>query len=592
MPKQRGFLPFVFYIFILLISVAALWGTLYFGESLTPSTLRPTTEGAMTLRGAFADFQTSVSHHADSTIGVLLLQILIILIAARAMGWLFRKVHQPAVIGEIVAGILLGPSLFGRVAPETFDALFPASSLSNVQLLSNFGLILFMFAVGMELRLGDIRKQLRSSIIISHTGIFIPFVLSLPLSYTIYSDYAAGLTDFTPFALFIGIAMSITAFPVLARIIQENNLQRTHLGKLSLSTAAAGDITAWLMLAAIIAIAQSGSLMSTGYNLLFLIVYLLVIFGIIRPLFRAAGKVYNNTEVISHGMVGTIFILLLLSSYITELLSMHALFGAFMLGLVMPEDLSFRKIVTDKIEDVSLMLFLPLFFVSSGLQTELGLIDSPERWALLGVFTLIAVVGKVGGTYISARASGESPRNSIFLGAFMNTRGLMELVVLGIANREEFLRDGIKLHKRSPGDGMGTVMQETNKHVVGLDIGDRAVQDRVDNRSDIGNSCELADLLLHEIGMGRVELSLEFIHTTQDSIQPGRETIVWGILPTHLGDKFIFLIHLLPIVLLHLLVLLEGVIYNPSGSDTKYPHQSPLSNNLTKNVLHNLFLLI
>ncbi|ERJ72240.1 transporter, CPA2 family [Porphyromonas sp. oral taxon 278 str. W7784] len=406
MPKQRGFLPFVFYIFILLISVAALWGTLYLGESLTPSTLRPTTEGAMTLRGAFADFQTSVSHHADSTIGVLLLQILIILIAARAMGWLFRKIHQPAVIGEIVAGILLGPSLFGRVAPETFEALFPASSLSNIQLLSNFGLILFMFAVGMELRLGDIRKQLRSSIIISHTGIFIPFLLSLPLSYTIYGDYAAGLTDFTPFALFIGIAMSITAFPVLARIIQENNLQRTHLGKLSLSTAAAGDITAWLMLAAIIAIAQSGSLMSTGYNLLFLIVYLLVIFGIIRPLFRAAGKVYNNTEVISHGMVGTIFILLLLSSYITELLSMHALFGAFMLGLVMPEDLSFRKIVTDKIEDVSLMLFLPLFFVSSGLQTELGLIDSPERWALLGVFTLIAVVGKVGGTYISARASG------------------------------------------------------------------------------------------------------------------------------------------------------------------------------------------
>ena len=443
MPKQRGFLPFVFYIFILLISVAALWGTLYLGESLTPSTLRPTAEGAMTLRGAFADFQTSVSHHADSTIGVLLLQILIILIAARAMGWLFRKIRQPAVIGEIVAGILLGPSLFGRVSPETFDALFPASSLSNIQLLSNFGLILFMFAVGMELRLGDIRKQLRSSIIISHTGIFIPFLLSLPLSYTIYSDYAAGLTDFTPFALFIGIAMSITAFPVLARIIQENNLQRTHLGKLSLSTAAAGDITAWLMLAAIIAIAQSGSLMSTGYNLLFLIVYLLVIFGVIRPLFRAAGKVYNNTEVISHGMVGTIFILLLLSSYITELLSMHALFGAFMLGLVMPEDLSFRKIVTDKIEDVSLMLFLPLFFVSSGLQTELGLIDSPERWALLGVFTLIAVVGKVGGTYISARASGESPRSSIFLGAFMNTRGLMELVVLGIGYEMKILPPAI-----------------------------------------------------------------------------------------------------------------------------------------------------
>ena len=438
MPKERGVLPYVFYIVILLASVAALWGTLQLGEALTPTALRPTEEVA-TLSSAFGDFSTSVRHHVHSTIGVLLLQILIILLAARLMGWVFRKMRQPAVIGEIVAGILLGPSLFGHVSPELFGALFPTESLPNIQLLSNFGLILFMFAIGMELRLGDIRRQLKSSLIISHAGIFIPFALSLPLSYAIYTEYASSLTNFTPFALFIGISMSITAFPVLARIIQENHLQRTHLGKLSLSTAAAGDITAWLMLAAIIAISQSGSILSTGYNLLFLIAYLLVMFGIIRPLFRVAGKVYNNTEVISHGMVGVIFILLLLSSYITELLSMHALFGAFMLGLVMPEDLSFRKILTDKIEDVSLMLFLPLFFVSSGLQTELGLIDSPATWALLGLFTLVAVIGKVGGTYVSARFSGESPKSSIYLGAFMNTRGLMELVVLGIGYEMKIL---------------------------------------------------------------------------------------------------------------------------------------------------------
>ena len=328
--------PHVFYIVILLASVAALWGTLQLGEALTPTALRPT-EDVATLSSAFGDFSTSVTHHVHSTIGVLLLQILIILLAARLMGWVFRKMRQPAVIGEIVAGILLGPSLFGRVSPELFGALFPAESLPNIQLLSNFGLILFMFAIGMELRLGDIRRQLKSSLIISHAGIFIPFALSLPLSYAIYTEYASSLTDFTPFALFIGIAMSITAFPVLARIIQENHLQRTHLGKLSLSTAAAGDITAWLMLAAIIAISPEWKCLDTGYNLLFLIAYLLVMFGIIRPLFRVAGKVYNNTEVISHGMVGVIFILLLLSSYITELLSMHALFGAFMLGLVMPE---------------------------------------------------------------------------------------------------------------------------------------------------------------------------------------------------------------------------------------------------------------
>ena len=439
MPKERGTLPYVFYVIVLLASVATLWGTLQLGEALTPTLLHPVQAGETTFTSAFRDFNTNVTHHIHSTIGVLLLQILIILLAARAMGWLFRKLHQPAVIGEIVAGILLGPSLFGRVAPGIFASLFPVESLPNIQLLSNFGLILFMFAIGMELRLGDIRRQLKSSLIISHAGIFIPFALSLPLSYTIYTEYASVLTPFMPFALFIGISMSITAFPVLARIIQENHLQRSYLGKLSLSTAAAGDITAWLLLAAIIAISQSGSIWSTGYNLLFLILYLLIMFGIIRPLFKVAGKVYNNTEVISHGLVGVIFILLLLSSYITELLSMHALFGAFMLGLVMPEELSFRKILTDKIEDVSLMLFLPLFFVSSGLQTELGLIDSWATWGLLGLFTLIAVVGKVGGTYFAARCSGQGAKDSLYLGAFMNTRGLMELVVLGIGYEMKIL---------------------------------------------------------------------------------------------------------------------------------------------------------
>lgn len=439
MPKERGTLPYVFYVIVLLASVATLWGTLQLGEALTPTLLRPVQAGETTFTSAFRDFNTSVTHHIHSTIGVLLLQILIILLAARAMGWLFRKLHQPAVIGEIVAGILLGPSLFGRVAPGAFTSLFPVESLPNIQLLSNFGLILFMFAIGMELRLGDIRRQLKSSLIISHAGIFIPFALSLPLSYAIYTEYASGLTPFMPFALFIGISMSITAFPVLARIIQENHLQRSYLGKLSLSTAAAGDITAWLLLAAIIAVSQSGSVWSTGYNLLFLVLYLLIMFGIIRPLFKVAGKVYNNTEVISHGLVGVIFILLLLSSYITELLSMHALFGAFMLGLVMPEELSFRKILTDKIEDVSLMLFLPLFFVSSGLQTELGLIDSWATWGLLGLFTLVAVMGKVGGTYFAARCSGQGAKDSLYLGAFMNTRGLMELVVLGIGYEMKIL---------------------------------------------------------------------------------------------------------------------------------------------------------
>ena len=280
-----------------------------------------------------------------------------------------------------------------------------------------------MFAIGMELRLGDIRRQLKSSLIISHAGIFIPFALSLPLSYAIYTEYASSLTDFTPFALFIGIAMSITAFPVLARIIQENHLQRHAPRELSLSTAAAGDITAWLMLAAIIAISQSGSILSTGYNLLFLIAYLLVMFWHHPPALPCSGEgvqQYGGHQPwYGRGDLHPPPALLLhhrAAEYARPLWGLYARACHARRSLL-------RKILTDKIEDVSLMLFLPLFFVSSGLQTELGLIDSPATWMLLGLFTLVAVVGKVGGTYISARFSGESPKSSIYLGAFMNTRG-------------------------------------------------------------------------------------------------------------------------------------------------------------------------
>lgn len=426
--KQR-YTPLICYALLFLLFAGGIGYVTHLGAERYPSEVAQTAGG---LGEAFGIFRESVEHHLSSTIGLLILQILVILVVARTVGALFRRIGQPAVIGEICAGIMLGPSLLGRFFPEVFQALFPASSLGNIQLLSNFGLILFMFVVGMELRLSDIKRRLVSSLVISHAGIFVPFALSLPVSYYVYEQYATGQTTFLAFALFVGIAMSITAFPVLARIVQERGMHRKPLGQLSLATAAASDITAWIMLAGIIAISQSGSLLSMVYNLAFFALYLLVMFGIIRPIFRVAGKVYDNTEVISHTLTGVIFLLLLLSAWVTELLSMHALFGAFVLGLVMPEDVSFRKVITDKVEDVSLLLFLPLFFVSSGLQTQLSLIDGVDMWWMLGLFTLIAIVGKVGGTYISARATGETPRNSLYLGALMNTRGLMELVVLAI----------------------------------------------------------------------------------------------------------------------------------------------------------------
>ena len=193
-----------------------------------------------------------------------------------------------------------------------------------------------------------------------------------------------------------------------------------------------GDIVAWLMLAAIMAVSQGGSFTSALYNMLFLALYLAVIFGILRPLFGLLGRRVRHREVLSKSLMGLIFILLMASAYFTEIMSMHALFGAFMLGLVMPENLDFRVIVKEKVEDLALLLLLPLFFVSSGLRTELGLVNTPELWALFGIFTLVAVVGKMGGTYLAARSCGIQRRESLYLGAYMNTRGLMELVVLRI----------------------------------------------------------------------------------------------------------------------------------------------------------------
>ncbi len=407
------------------------WGEASEGVVVAPASpaLSPAVEAS-----PWQSFVGSVRAHAASDIGLLLIQLVVILLVVRVVGWLFARLHQPTVIGEILAGILLGPSLLGAVWPEAMETLFPVHSLGNLELLSQFGLILFMFTIGMELRMKDLKGQAQQAFVISQSGIIFPFILGILLTYGLYScpELLSEGSSFLSLSLFVGISLSITAFPVLARIIQERSLSHSHLGRLALSTAAMGDIVAWLMLAAIMAVSQGGSFTSALYNMLFLALYLAVIFGILRPLFGLLGRRVRHREVLSKSLMGLIFILLMASAYFTEIMSMHALFGAFMLGLVMPENLDFRVIVKEKVEDLALLLLLPLFFVSSGLRTELGLVNTPELWALFGIFTLVAVVGKMGGTYLAARSCGIQRRESLYLGAYMNTRGLMELVVLRI----------------------------------------------------------------------------------------------------------------------------------------------------------------
>lgn len=370
--------------------------------------------------------------HITSPIAILLLQVIVILLACRLFGWLFMKIGQPTVIGEILAGIVLGPSILGYFAPEVTSFLFPEESMGNISILSQFGLILFMFSIGMELDITEVRKKLKETILISHTSTIVPFFFGMLTAYFVYDTYADKGTPFLSFALFIGIAMSITAFPVLARIIQERGLTKSHLGTITLASAANGDITAWCLLAVVVAIAQAGSMLSAVYNILFSGVYILLMFFVIRPFLRMVGHIYHNKEVIDKGLVALMFLILIVSSYLTEILGLHALFGAFIAGVVMPSNIKFRKIMTEKVEDVSLSLFLPLFFVSTGLRTQIGLLNTPELWAMCGIITLVAIVGKFGGAYFSARFVGESVKHSLYIGALMNTRGLMELVVLTI----------------------------------------------------------------------------------------------------------------------------------------------------------------
>lgn len=382
--------------------------------------------------GAFELFANIVADNMTNSLTILLLQIIVILLTVRLFSFLFKYLGQPGVMGEIVAGIVLGPSLLGYFFPEFSANLFPAESLDNLNLLSQIGLILFMFVIGLELDFSVLKNKLNETLVISHAGIVVPFFLGVVAAIWVYEDYASGQTEFLPFALFIGICMSITAFPVLARIVQERNMTKTSVGMLSIASAANDDVTAWCLLAIVIALAKAGSFISALYTIGLTLVYITFMFLVMRPFLRKIGETYAYSEVINKAFVGFIFIILVLSSVTTEIIGIHALFGAFIAGVVMPTNIGFRKVMMEKVEDIALVFFLPLFFAFSGLHTEIGLINTPELWYVCGLFIVVAIAGKFGGCTLAARAVGESWKDSLIVGTLMNTRGLMQLVALNI----------------------------------------------------------------------------------------------------------------------------------------------------------------
>lgn len=380
----------------------------------------------------FSQFIQSILHNLSHPVGLVLAQIVTIILVSRIFAFIFKKIHQPTVIGEIIAGIALGPSLLGAIFPEFSSALFPENSLDNLSLLSQVGLILFMFMVGMELDLKVIRNKVKDAVVVSNAGILIPFTLGMGLAYFIYTHFAPEGVSFLSFGLFLGLAMSITAFPVLARIVQERGMHKTRLGTLVITCAAADDITAWCMLAAIIAIAKAGSFLSSLYVILLSIAYVLFMLKVVRPFLKRVGELHSSRENLSKQVVAIFFLTLLISSYATEIIGIHALFGAFLAGTIMPENTKFRNIFIQKIEDVALVLLLPLFFVFTGLRTQIGLLNEIYLWKVTGLIILVAVAGKFVGSAIAAKVMGQNWRDSLTIGALMNTRGLMELVVLNI----------------------------------------------------------------------------------------------------------------------------------------------------------------
>lgn len=382
--------------------------------------------------GHWNDFIDSISLNLHHPLAILLAQIITIIIVARFFGWVFRKIGQPSVIGEIIAGIVLGPSLLGLYFPEFSLTLFPIESLGNLQFLSQIGLILFMFVIGMELDLKVLQNRAKDAIVISHASIVIPFALGIGLAYFVYFKFAPEGVAFMPFALFMGIALSITAFPVLARIVQERGIHKTKLGAIVITCAAADDITAWCLLAAVIAIVKAGTFVSSLYIIGMAVVYVLAMLFVVKPFLKKIGELYATKDSLNKPVVAIFFLTLIISSYTTEIIGIHALFGAFMTGVIMPDITKFRNLFIEKVEDVSVILLLPLFFVFTGLRTEIGLINDPYLWKVTGFIILVAVVGKFLGSALAAKFVGQSWRDSLTIGALMNTRGLMELIVLNI----------------------------------------------------------------------------------------------------------------------------------------------------------------
>lgn len=359
-----------------------------------------------------------------------LIALVAILATARATGWCFSFLGQPRVIGEVVAGLLLGPSFLGRIWPDAMTFILPSGVAPYLGVLAQLGVVLYMFLVGLELNADLLKSRAHATLVISHASIVAPFLLGAALALWLHGRLAPQGVSFTSFALFMGVAMSITALPVLARILTDRGIEKSELGAMALSCAAADDVTAWCLLAFVIGISQA-QLAGAVTTLVLAAAFLAFMLVVVRPAFvRRLGA--SIDERLSPTVTSWILIALLVSAVITDAIGIHAIFGAFLLGAVVPHDGAVARVFRQKLEDVVSVLLLPAFFAYTGMRTQIGLLGGVEQWMFCLAIIGVATLGKLGGTMLAARCTGLDWRTSAALGALMNTRGLMEIIVLDI----------------------------------------------------------------------------------------------------------------------------------------------------------------
>jgi Kef-type K+ transport system membrane component KefB len=354
-----------------------------------------------------------------------LAQLFVIIVVTRLVGGLATRIHQPRVVGEIAAGILLGPSLLGRVAPDFSLWLFPPATFPVLLAVSHLGLLFFMFLVGLHLDLGLLRASGRTALVTSPVSIVVPLILGILVAGVIRPTFAPEVSP-VAFALFMGVALSVTAFPVLARILAERGLTHTRLGVVAIACAAVDDVTAWCLLAGVTAYvrAHSGSA-SLVVTMALLAAFAAAMAWLVRPLLR---RLLGPSPA---AFLPVAVLCLLASAAVTEVIGVHALFGAFLAGLAMPRRADVRRRLEDSLEAVTVVALLPLFFASTGLRLDLGWLSGGAAWTAFGLILLAAVGGKLGGSMLAARATGMAWPEATALGVLLNTRGLVELVILG-----------------------------------------------------------------------------------------------------------------------------------------------------------------